>query len=153
MKQPIPEPPQTYSYELPGGWIVLAGKTESDNDRLSIKFAHPQDWWFHVNGMPGSHVLLKAKESGEEPGIEVLKAAAAIAAYHSKARSGGIVPVSCTRARFVTKPRGAKPGTVSIRKEKTIKVRPALPKTEVGLGNGSDLDGLLPKQKIPLSEP
>ena len=126
MKQYIPDPPQTYTYELPGGWIVLAGKTESDNDRLSIRFAHPQDWWFHVHGTSGSHVLLKAKESGKEPGKEILKAAAAIAAYHSKARGGGTVPVSCTRARFVTKPKGAKPGTVSIRKEKIIKVRPAL---------------------------
>ena len=51
--------------------------------------------------------------------------AAAIAAYHSKAREGGVVPVSCTRARYVTKPRGAKAGTVQIRKEVVLKVRPA----------------------------
>jgi len=127
VKQRTPEPLQTYTHELPDGWLVLAGKTDADNDRLSIKFAHPQDWWFHVRGMPGSHVLLKAKETGEEPGPETLKAAAAIAAWYSKARSGGNVSVSCTRARYVTKPRGAKPGTVSIRKERTFKVRPALP--------------------------
>jgi hypothetical protein len=30
-------------------------------------------------------------------------------------------------ARYVTKPRGAKPGTVSIRREQVLKVRPALP--------------------------
>ena len=57
----------------------------------------------------------------------ILKQAAAIAAYHSKARQGGTVPVSCTRARFVTKPRGAQPGTVQIRKESVLKVRPCLP--------------------------
>jgi predicted ribosome quality control (RQC) complex YloA/Tae2 family protein len=57
----------------------------------------------------------------------MLKAAAAIAAYHSKARNAGVVPVSCTRAQNVSKPRGAKPGTVQIRKETTIKVRPGLP--------------------------
>jgi len=123
----IPEPPAAYTYELPGGWIVLAGKTDEDNDRLSIKFSDPRDWWFHVRGMPGSHVLLKAKETGEEPDAVTLKAAAAIAAWHSKARAGGIVPVSCTLARHVTKPRGAKPGTVAIRKEQVLKVRPAIP--------------------------
>ncbi|MEI6127780.1 MAG: NFACT RNA binding domain-containing protein [Pseudomonadota bacterium] len=128
MTRPIPEPPETYTYELPGGWIVLAGKTDSDNDRLSIAFAHPRDWWFHVRSMPGSHVLLRAKEAGEEPGAGILKAAAAIAAWHSKARSAGIVPVSCTRAQYVTKPRGARPGTVTIRKEQIFKVRPAIPK-------------------------
>ena len=57
----------------------------------------------------------------------ILKMAAAIAAYHSKARQGGVVPVSATRARYVTKPHGAKPGTVQIRKEIVLKVRPALP--------------------------
>jgi len=121
------EPIQVYTYKLPGDWTVIVGKTDRDNDRLSIKLAHPQDWWFHVHGMPGSHVLLKRKENNEEPSLEIFKAAAAIAAYHSKARSGGAVPVSCTRARYVTKPRGNKPGTVFIRKEKIIKVRPALP--------------------------
>ena len=129
MQQHIPEPAQIYRYELPGGWTVLVGKTERDNDRLSIKLAQPQDWWFHVHGMPGSHVLLKIKENGEEPGPRVLKAAASIAAYHSKARKGGTVPISCTRARYVTKPRGAKPGTVTIRKEKTLKAQPVLPES------------------------
>ena len=118
--------PQLYRYELPGGWTVLAGRTDADNDCLSIKLAKPDDWWFHVRGMPGSHVLLRSKE-GEEPDRETLKRAAAIAAYHSKARTGGVAAVSCTQARYVTKPRGAKPGTVQIRKESVLKVRPGLP--------------------------
>jgi predicted ribosome quality control (RQC) complex YloA/Tae2 family protein len=115
-----------YRYELAGGWIVLAGRTDRDNERLSLKLARPGDWWFHVRGMPGSHVLLRARED-VEAGKETLEAAAAVAAYHSKARGGGTVPVSCTLARYVTKPRGAEAGTVSIRKERILKVRPALP--------------------------
>ena len=115
-----------YEYELPGGWKVLAGKTDEDNDLLSIRLAHPEDWWFHVRGMPGSHVLLRHRPD-EEPDRETLKGAAAIAAYHSKAREGGMVSVSCTRAKYVTKPRGAKPGTVTIRKESLLKVRPEIP--------------------------
>jgi predicted ribosome quality control (RQC) complex YloA/Tae2 family protein len=120
--------PHCHKYELPGDWCVLAGKNDEDNDLLSLKVAAPNDWWFHVRGMPGSHVLLRGP-SGKEPDSDLLKTAAAIAAYHSKARNAGIVPVACTRAKYVSKPRGAKPGTVSIRKEKIIKVRPALPKT------------------------
>jgi hypothetical protein len=38
-----------------------------------------------------------------------------------------VTPVSCTRARDVSKPRGARPGTVQIRREKLLKVRPGLP--------------------------
>ena len=114
------------AYELPGGWQVLAGKTDSDNDILSLQVARPRDWWFHVRGMPGSHVILQAKED-TEPDKDTLKRAAAIAAYHSKARAGGTVAVSCTQARHVTKPRRVKPGTVRIRNEIVLKVRPALP--------------------------
>ena len=114
------------AYELPGGWKVLAGKTDSDNDILSLQVARPRDWWFHVRGMPGSHVILQAKED-TEPDKDTLKRAAAIAAYHSKARAGGTVAVSCTQARHVTKPRRVKPGTVQIRNEIVLKVRPALP--------------------------
>lgn len=118
--------PAFLQYELPGGWVVLAGKTDSDNDRLSLKVAGPNDWWFHVRGMPGSHVVLRARPEAE-PDRETLKRAASIAAWHSKARGGGVVPVSYTRARYVSKPRGAKPGTVQIRKEAVLKVRPTLP--------------------------
>lgn len=120
--------PKLYRYELPGGWTVLAGRTDMDNDRLSLKIASPEDWWFHVRGMPGSHVILRSRE-GEEPDRETLKGAAAIAAFHSKARTGGITAVSCTQAKHVSKPRGAAPGSVHIRKESVLKVRPTLPGT------------------------
>ena len=110
-------------YELSGGWQVVAGRTDSDNEYVSLKAARPRDWWFHVRGMPGSHVILLVA-AGEEPGSSVLKQAAAVAAFHSKARSGGVVAVSGTRAQFVSKPKGAKTGTVQIRREKVFKVRP-----------------------------
>ena len=111
-------------YQLPGGWKALVGRTDADNDYLSLMVARPDDWWFHVRGVPGGHVILQGP-SGEEPDRETLKRAAAIAAYHSKARNAGLVVVSCTRARYVTKPRHAKAGTVQVRKEVVIKVRPA----------------------------
>jgi predicted ribosome quality control (RQC) complex YloA/Tae2 family protein len=118
-------------YVLPGGWQVLVGRSDADNDHLSVRLAKPNDWWFHVRGMPGSHVLLRARP-GDDPDRATLKRAAAIAAYHSKARTAGVVSVSCTRARHVTKPRAAPPGTVQIRKEVVVKVRPALPEAAAG---------------------
>jgi predicted ribosome quality control (RQC) complex YloA/Tae2 family protein len=110
-------------YVLPADWRVLAGRTDAANDYLSLELAGPGDLWFHIRGLPGSHVILSVP-SGEIPDRATRELAAAIAAYHSKARSAGTVAVSCTEARHVSKPRGAKPGTVSIRKETVLKVRP-----------------------------
>lgn len=123
---PLPAPPKVHRYFLPGGWEVLAGRTDADNDHISLEVARADDYWFHVRGMPGSHVICFHPEI-KTPPKDILRQAAAIAAYHSKARNGGVTSVSCTQARYVTKPRGAKPGTVQIKKEIVIKVKPGLP--------------------------
>jgi predicted ribosome quality control (RQC) complex YloA/Tae2 family protein len=62
-----------------------------------------------------------------QPSKGVLEAAAAIAAWHSKARNGGLTLVSYTQAKNVRKPRGARPGTVTIQREGMLKVKPGLP--------------------------
>lgn len=110
-------------YRLPGGWQVLAGRTGAANDHLSLRLARPNDLWFHIRGMPGSHVVLRVPE-GATPDRATKERAAAIAAYHSKARTAGTVAVSCTHARHVSKPQRAKPGTVTIRNETVLTVRP-----------------------------
>lgn len=121
----IPYPPAVWEYEI-DGWHIWAGKTARDNDKLSTKVARNEDWWFHLRGMPGSHVVLFVRD-GSEPPKDIVKRAAAVAAYHSKLRNAGTVAVTATRARFVSKPRGAKAGLVSIRKEVVFKVKPDVP--------------------------
>ncbi len=118
-----PLPKDILSYLVPGGWTVLAGKTDAANDYLSLKLARAHDLWFHISGMPGSHVVLRARDEAK-PDKAAITLAAAIAAYHSKARNAGIVPVGYTEAKHVSKPRGAKPGTVQISNDSVIKVRP-----------------------------
>jgi len=121
--------PDCWIYALPGGFEVLAGKTDNDNDLLSLKVATQEDLWFHVRGLPGSHVILHHPEN-TRPDNTTIRLAAAIAAWHSKARNAGTVPVCYTEAKHVGKPRGAKPGSVAIKREKIVKVRPALPKSQ-----------------------
>lgn len=120
-----PAPPRCWEYTLEGGFRVYAGKTDADNDQLSLRFASPNDYWFHVKGMPGSHVILKVEDL--TPDRDTIRQAAAIAAYHSKARAGGTVAVTKTLAKYVTKPRGAERGTVQLQQESTVKVKPSLP--------------------------
>jgi predicted ribosome quality control (RQC) complex YloA/Tae2 family protein len=121
----IPHPPDVHAYQI-DGWHIWAGRTARDNDKLSLKVARNDDWWFHVRGMPGSHVVLFVRD-GVEPPKEIVDAAAAIAAYHSKQRDGGTVAVTGTRARNVRKPSGAPAGTVEIARERVFKVRPSIP--------------------------
>jgi predicted ribosome quality control (RQC) complex YloA/Tae2 family protein len=93
---------------------------------VSLHLAAPGDLWFHVRGLPGSHVILRHPE-GQKPNGTVIKQAASIAAWHSKARHAGTVPVCYTESRHVGKSRGAKPGSVTVKREKILKVRPGLP--------------------------
>ena len=110
-------------YELPGRWMLLVGGSDSDNEQLSLQIASPDDWWFHADSVPGSHVILRAK-ADTDPSRETLRQAAAVALYHSKARNAGLAPVHCTQARNVKKPRGVNTGTVQVSHGTVIKVRP-----------------------------
>ena len=107
------------------GLEILVGQEDTANDFLSIKVARPNDLWFHVAGFPGSHVVLRCMDA--EADRESIQQAAALAAWFSKMRNGKNVAVHYCLAANVHKPRKAKPGTVSIKREKKIKVTPALP--------------------------
>lgn len=117
--------PRILQYELPDGWTLLVGATAADNDILSTTIAAPEDWWFHVENVAGSHVILRAK-ANDQPSRETLCQAAAVAAYHSKARAAGTVSVYCTRARHVRKPRGVKTGTVEVSRGTILEVAPEI---------------------------
>ena len=115
-----------WCYDLGYGFKALAGKTDADNDYLTLKIASANDYWLHVTGQPGSHVIIK-KSGDITPSRDILCKAASIAAWHSKARNAKKVSVNYTFAKNVRKPRGASAGTVTIKQAKKIKVTPGLP--------------------------
>ena len=110
--------------ESPDGMVVLVGRTARDNDVLSLKLAAPRDFWFHVAGESGSHVVVRNPESLEALPRETKRFAAALAAGYSKARRGGKVSVHMARAGDVTKPRGLAPGKVHLRRFTTVHAGP-----------------------------
>jgi len=120
--------PKYWCYELGGGWQAWAGKTDEDNDLVTFTCGRPDDLWFHASTVPGSHVLLKAPDGCTEvPSREIIRAAASVAAYHSKARAAGKVSVCYTKVRCVGKEPKAKAGSVVVSQETILKVAPALP--------------------------
>jgi len=105
------------------GWEVLVGKSASGNDYVTTKLARPDDLWLHAEGMPGSHVLVRNPGRADIP-QDVFMKAAALAAFYSKGRKAAKVPVTYTRARFVKKPKGAKPGLVTLSERNTVMAVP-----------------------------
>jgi predicted ribosome quality control (RQC) complex YloA/Tae2 family protein len=105
------------------GWEILVGKSAAGNDYLTMKIARPDDLWLHAEGMPGSHVIVRNPNAVIIP-PDVLVKAAALAAFHSKGRNAGKVPVTYTRAGLVKKPKGAKPGLVMLQERKSLMVMP-----------------------------
>ena len=111
-------------YQTSTGVTLWVGKTEVDNDRLTLDYAKPHELWFHASQCPGSHVVMKFPNKSFVPSKQEIAEAASLAAYFSKARGSGKVPVSYTLRRYVRKPRKAKPGLVTIERHETIMVPP-----------------------------
>jgi predicted ribosome quality control (RQC) complex YloA/Tae2 family protein len=105
------------------GWDIYVGKTAAGNDILTTKIASPDDLWLHAEGLPGSHVIVRNPQAGTVP-QQVLEHAASLAAYFSKGKNATKVPVTYCDARFVKKPKGAKPGMVTLARRRTIMVKP-----------------------------
>lgn len=108
----------------PDGMVVLVGKTAEDNDVLSIRLGSPRDFWFHVAGDSGSHVVVRNPENLSRPPRETLQFAAGLAAGYSKARHGGRVAVHWTTCGEVSKPRGLPPGKVQLGRYDTVQAAP-----------------------------
>lgn len=112
-----------YRTEIVDGFEVLIGKGDADNDDLTFRIAEPGDLWLHVAGYSGSHVIVRIPEGSDGPPRRVLEKAAALAAWHSKARgSGGKVEVHYCLVRDVRKPRGYRPGQVRLGRYNSIRV-------------------------------
>ena len=104
-----------------GGFALLVGRNNIQNDHLTAKLAAKDDIWFHVKDMPGSHVILVTE--GREPDDRDYTEAAECAAYYSSATAGPVA-VDYTRVKNVKKPSGSKPGFVIYKTNYTAFVTP-----------------------------
>jgi len=117
-------------FRLSTGVRVFVGRDGSDNDRTTFEFARPYELWFHAQQCPGSHVVLKFPDKSFEPSKREIEETAGIAAFFSKAKKNSLVPIIYTQRRYVRKPRKAKPGLVTVEREKSVMVPPTKPNDE-----------------------
>ncbi len=104
-----------------GGYTLIVGRNNTQNDHITFKLARKHDIWFHTKDIPGSHVIMQT--NGEEPSERDYTEAAGIAAHYSKA-TGDVVAVDYTAVKNIKKPQGAKPGFVIYHTNYTAFVKP-----------------------------
>lgn len=106
---------------------LFVGKNSKNNDELTTKFAKQNDLWFHARSVSGSHVVLRVDNNKEAIPKNIIKKAASIAAYYSKAKTSKLASVSYTFKKYVTKRKSLEPGQVILLKEQVILVQPEIP--------------------------
>ncbi len=109
-------------FENEEGFKILVGRNNLMNDRLTLKTAKNYDLWFHTKEVPGSHVIIQ--NDGREFTDKVIREAAMLAAFNSRAGKSSNVAVDYTIIKNVKKPSGAKPGMVIYNDYKTEFVTP-----------------------------
>lgn len=121
-KQMKPEKLPPLRYRSSDGFMILAGRNNLQNDRLTLKDSNANDIWLHTQKIHGAHIVIVSQ--GTQVPDSTLEEACIIAAYQSQARESSKVPVDFTLVRHVKKPAGAKPGMVIYDNYRTVIVNP-----------------------------
>lgn len=113
-------------YKSSDGHEIICGRSNIQNEKLTFTIASRKtDWWFHVKGLPGTHVILRPFDNEDMPSDSSILEAASLAAFFSKSiileehnaaegsRAGKLkAEVDYCPVSHVKKIPGAKPGMV-----------------------------------------
>lgn len=92
------------------GFLILVGRNNAQNDRLTIKTARGKDMWFHIKNAPGSHVVVMSE--GKDIPLPTQNEAAMLAVWHSSQKKSAKVPVDYTQVKNIRKTGDLPPGMV-----------------------------------------
>ena len=121
-KKDVPGRMLPRKYKTSDGLEVWVGKSDEGNDYLTTKLAAGNDWFFHVDGYPGSHTILRTAGRKDPPQESVLEAAE-LCAHFSKLKDATKLDVHVAAIKHVNKPKGAKPGLVHVSHGKSVGLR------------------------------
>lgn len=105
---------------------VWIGKNARSNDEI-LNLSHKEDIWMHARGTSGSHVIIRNGGNTAWPARTVLLRAASYAAAYSRLSGSAMVPVIMAKRKHVRKPKGARPGQVTVTREQVEMVEPEKP--------------------------
>jgi len=121
-KREIPTRLQPKRYRTSDGLEIWVGKSDEGNDLLTTRLARGKDLFFHLEGSPGSHVILRT-EGRDDPPSESLLEAGELAVHFSKQKNTTRASVHIAPVKEVSKPSGTKPGLVYVHRGRTIGLR------------------------------
>lgn len=121
-KQAKKTKPNITTYHTYTNDIIYVGKNNIQNNYITHTLADKTDYFFHVQGVPGSHVVVRTQYLSDE-----LKAlAGAIAAYYSTYRNATNVCVDYTMIKNIKKVPGMKGSFVIYHVYQSIFAKPDL---------------------------
>ena len=88
------------SYKSLDGILIKVGENAKENDDLTFS-SYPNEWWMHVDGGTGSHVIICHEENTIPK--ETKRDAALLAVRYSKASNSKMVRVNLVRIDQVIK--------------------------------------------------
>ena len=109
-------------YRTEEGLEIWVGRNDEGNDYLTTRLARGNDLFFHLEGYPGSHVVLRT-EGKTEPSSKCVLDACELAVHFSKMKNAGSADVHVAPIKDVKKPKGAKAGLVYVRGGKSIRLK------------------------------
>ena len=101
------------------GFRILVGRSKEPNDEVTFRIGNGRDWWFHAQGIPGAHVIVRTPSGGALP-PRTLREAAWLAAYYSPRRAEGKLDIDYTQRKYVRKIKGGEPGQVTYSQNRTV---------------------------------
>ena len=101
---------------------IWVGRSDACNDHLTTRLARGNDLFFHLDGAPGSHVILRTAGRSDPPS-EALLDACELAVHFSKQKNASRADVHIVPIKRVKKPKGAKPGLVYVTGGRTLTLR------------------------------
>jgi predicted ribosome quality control (RQC) complex YloA/Tae2 family protein len=121
-RKELPGRLQPRRFRTSDGLEIWVGRSDEGNDFLTTRLARGNDLFFHLEGYPGSHVILRTEGRPDPPSTSVLEACE-LAVHFSRLKAAGRADVHVAPVKSVRKPRGAKPGLVYVTGGKTVHIR------------------------------
>lgn len=94
------------------GLEILVARSQRENHELTFSIARGNDYWMHILGREGPHVVIR-RPRGKDVPLETLLDAAHLAIHYSKARGTDYAEVVYTQRKYVRPVRGGSPGAVT----------------------------------------